>query len=168
LARSWSRLSHAARSPPLETIWVLRRPRHKRAWTISPQSTAGRDRRTHPGLSPMQHRDLATSQLGCGFNRSMHISLDTRHCFTPAEHRHASSASRGHARARTDFARTRRFSGSADLIGRAKARSGETHHGDRDIRVGNGRRAARAVDHVQYAALPYAGIQEDREQVVEA
>jgi len=41
------------------------------------------------------------------------------------------------------------------------------HHGDRHIRVGDGRRAAGVVDHVQDATEPGLG-EEDREQIVEA
>ena len=41
------------------------------------------------------------------------------------------------------------------------------HHGDRSIRVGDGRRPARVVDHVQDASLPVRWIQEDRKQIVE-
>jgi CheY-like chemotaxis protein len=41
------------------------------------------------------------------------------------------------------------------------------HHGDRDIRVGDGRRPACVVDHVQDATEPGLG-EEDREQILEA
>lgn len=42
------------------------------------------------------------------------------------------------------------------------------HHGDRGIRVGDGRRPACVVDHVQDATEPGTSIEEDREQIVEA
>src|SRR5258708_11706238 len=41
------------------------------------------------------------------------------------------------------------------------------HHGDRDIRVGDGRRPACAVDHVQDATCAVRGVEEDRQQIVE-
>ena len=41
------------------------------------------------------------------------------------------------------------------------------HHGDWDIGVGNGRRAAGVVHHIQDAAGPTGG-EEDREQIMEA
>jgi hypothetical protein len=45
--------------------------------------------------------------------------------------------------------------------------SGVAHHGDRDIRVGDGRRPACVVDHVQDATEPGLG-EEDRKQIVQA
>ena len=41
------------------------------------------------------------------------------------------------------------------------------HHSDRDIRVGDGRRPACAIDHVQDTSEPGRG-EKDREQIVEA
>lgn len=46
-------------------------------------------------------------------------------------------------------------------------RSRIAYHSDRDIRVGDGRRPACVVDHVQDAALPDTRIQEDRQQIME-
>ena len=52
------------------------------------------------------------------------------------------------------------------MIGRGVKPLRVTHHGDRDIRVGGGRRPACVVDHVQDATEPGRG-EEDREQIVE-
>src|SRR5437899_8291947 len=57
------------------------------------------------------------------------------------------------------MALTSAVSGSAE-------RQWVAHDGDRHIRVRDGRRSARVVDHVEDAALPMRLVEEDREQVL--